>query len=61
MTKATVLERMQLLKDQRERVVIDVHALSGAIQDCEFWIAQLSQPDQESTDADSATPVPAGS
>lgn len=40
-------ERMKLLIDQRDKVLIDVHALGGAIQDCEFWIARLQKVDDK--------------
>jgi len=46
-------QRIVLLKEKREHFVAEVQALTGAIQDCEFWLSQLAEkpmPQEELTD-----------
>ena len=40
----TINERITLLQNQRAQTISNVHALDGAIQDCKFWLEQLSKP-----------------
>jgi hypothetical protein len=32
------------LQNQRAQTISNVHALDGAIQDCKFWLEQISKP-----------------
>ncbi len=40
----TINERITLLQNQRAQTISNVHALDGAIQDCKFWLEQISKP-----------------
>ena len=39
----TINERITLLQNQRAQTISNVHALDGAIQDCKFWLEQISK------------------
>ena len=41
MTRKDVEARIELLKKERETLMANVMIYNGAIQDCEFWIAQF--------------------
>jgi peptidoglycan hydrolase CwlO-like protein len=43
LTKEAVQQRLTELKKQKEQVLADVNALSGAIQDCEYWLEELNK------------------
>jgi hypothetical protein len=40
-TKESLLQRRVDLEHQREQAIANVNAISGAIQECEFWISQI--------------------
>ena len=40
----TIKERIVTLEAQRAQTISNVHALDGAIQDCNFWLEQISKP-----------------
>ena len=40
----TIKERIVTLEAQRAQTISNVHALDGAIQDCKFWLEQISKP-----------------
>ena len=42
MNDKTIKERITLLQNQRAQSISNVHALDGAIQDCKFWLEQIS-------------------
>ena len=48
-TREVVMDRVQVLQKQAERLRSDLDATLGALQDCGFWLEQLKQ--QENTDA----------
>ena len=39
----TINERITLLQNQRAQTISNVHALDGAIQDCKFWLEEISK------------------
>ena len=39
----TINERITLLQNQRTQAISNVHALDGAIQDCKFWLEEISK------------------
>ncbi len=39
----TIKERIVTLEAQRAQTISNVHALDGAIQDCKFWLEQISK------------------
>jgi hypothetical protein len=47
-TRELVMERVQSLQKQAERLRSDLDATLGALQDCGYWLEQLK--DQENTD-----------
>ena len=46
MDTTTILARIADLKQQRETAIANVNALSGAIQDCEFWLGRAVKADE---------------
>ena len=44
MTVELIQERIATLTAERERIVANANALSGAIQDCQYWLEVLTQP-----------------
>ena len=44
-TKEVVQERLEALKKQAEKLQADLNATVGAVQDCNYWLAQLEKPD----------------
>ena len=46
MDTTTILARIADLKQQRETAISNVNALSGAIQDCEFWLGRVVNADE---------------
>jgi hypothetical protein len=44
MNDKTIKERIKTLEAQRAQAVSNVHAVEGAIQDCKFWLEQISKP-----------------
>jgi hypothetical protein len=46
MDEKTIRERLAKLREQHEQATANVHALSGAIQDCEYWLEQVKKPAQ---------------
>ena len=49
-TQEVVEERLRELHEQRAQALATLNACEGAIQDCEFWLAQLDKevPDEGS-------------
>lgn len=43
-TRAQVEGRMEELKRQQEQLRANLHAVDGALQDCEYWLARLDEP-----------------
>ena len=49
MDKQTIGKRLANLKEQLKQVEANGNALVGAIQDCEYWLAELDKVEAEST------------
>lgn len=47
MTKEQIEKRIAELQKQIEQVNANGNALMGAIQDCQYWLAQLDKPEEE--------------
>jgi hypothetical protein len=41
MTLEALKKRKKELQDQQQQAIATTNAIAGAIQDCDFWIAQL--------------------
>lgn len=41
MTVEDLEARIKLLSAEREKFIAEVHAIGGAIKDCEFWLERL--------------------
>lgn len=39
-----IKERIANLEAQRNQMSANLNAISGAIQDCQFWLEQISKP-----------------
>jgi hypothetical protein len=42
-TREVIMERVQSLQKQAERLRSDLDATLGALQDCGYWLEQLKQ------------------
>jgi prefoldin subunit 5 len=42
-TREQVLARLDLLKSQIEELKANIQAYDGAMQDCQYWLAQLDE------------------
>jgi prefoldin subunit 5 len=42
MTREAIERRIEDLKKSRENLISNVNAVTGAIQDCEFWLGQVN-------------------
>lgn len=40
-SRADLEKRLSELKTQHEQTIAQVHAIEGAIQDCQYWLDQL--------------------
>ncbi len=43
MNDKTIKERIAKLEAQRAQMISNVHAIEGAIQDCKFWLEEVSR------------------
>ena len=43
MDAKTIKERIAKLEAQRAQMISNVHAIEGAIQDCKFWLEEISK------------------
>jgi len=43
-SKDLILQRKKELEQQRDVTLANFNALLGAIQDCEYWLAELDKP-----------------
>jgi hypothetical protein len=55
-TREVILERVQSLQKQAERLRSDLDATLGALQDCGYWLEQLKQ--QENINASDLSQPP---
>jgi len=39
-------ERLAKLKAEREQLLANLNAYNGAIQDCEYWLKLIDQPEE---------------
>ena len=46
-TKEQIEARKAQLQASIEKKQADLNAMAGALQDCNFWLAQLEQPEGE--------------
>jgi hypothetical protein len=44
-TREVIMDRVQSLQKQAERLRSDLDATLGALQDCGYWLEQLKQPE----------------
>jgi hypothetical protein len=49
MDRQTIGKRLATLKEQLKQIEANGNALVGAIQDCEYWLAELEKAEAEST------------
>jgi len=45
-TREVVLERLAKLKAEREQLIANLNAYNGAIEDCEYWLKLIDQPEE---------------
>jgi len=43
MNKDAILKRKGELEQQREELLANLHAVSGALQDCDYWLKQIEE------------------
>jgi hypothetical protein len=49
-TREVIIDRVQSLQKQAERLRSDLDATLGALQDCGYWLEQLKQEDTDGND-----------
>jgi hypothetical protein len=52
MSRENLVDRVDQLKIQLDQALATCHALSGAIQECEFWLARIDQGRESRDGAD---------
>jgi len=45
MNKTKIQDRIKLLETERDQVKASLVAYEGAIQDCQYWLKQLEEPE----------------
>lgn len=50
-TREIVINRLKLLAADREKMQANINALSGAIDDCEYWLALLNVQEAQKQEA----------
>lgn len=48
-TRTQIEQRKQELEQQRDQLIANANAVTGAIQDCDHWLALLASNDTEIT------------
>lgn len=43
MTKEQLTQRLQALTQERDKIIANVHAFNGAIEDCKYWLAEFEK------------------
>lgn len=43
MTREQILKRIEALEEQRRNRIADIHAIEGAVQDCQYWLEQIEK------------------
>jgi hypothetical protein len=44
MTKDQIKARIEILTAQAKQLELNLHAIGGAIQDCQYWLNELEKP-----------------
>ena len=47
MTKEEIQARIQQLMEIGKQTETQIHAINGALQECNYWLAQLEKQDNE--------------
>lgn len=47
MNREDILERIRLLKERHDQMVLEVQQIDGAIADCEFWLGYLDGQEEQ--------------
>lgn len=42
-TRETIEKRMESLESERTQLIAKIQAITGALQDCAFWLAQMQE------------------
>jgi hypothetical protein len=50
MTKEKLEQRKTELREQYEQKLSDLHAIQGAVQDCNYWLSELAKSDGSKED-----------
>lgn len=50
-TENVIIERMEQLKRQQQSLQANLHAVDGALQDCEFWLLKLQSRGSDAPDS----------
>lgn len=43
MTVEDIEKRIAELEEQRRNRIADIHAIEGAVQDCQYWLEQIKK------------------
>lgn len=47
MTREALQERIRLLKERHDQMVLEAQQIAGAIADCEFWLGYLAEQEKQ--------------
>jgi len=47
MNREDILERIRLLKERHDQMILEVQQIDGAIADCEFWLGYLDNQEEQ--------------
>jgi len=50
--RAALTERMAALESDRNQAIANIQAITGAIQDCAYWLAQLDNEETQTDEGD---------
>ena len=45
--KETVLKRKEQLEEERNKLMVQLTAVGGAIQDCNYWLSECDKEEQK--------------
>jgi len=52
MTELDLKERLEALEAQRRQMEANLHAIAGAMQECQYWLQKIAdKPEQENGDS----------
>lgn len=54
-TRAAILQRKETLQHDQEQMIANLNAIVGALQDCDYWLAELDKAERKEQPAEGVT------